>query len=393
MVVAFIRCLRSERGRPRRVWVGAGRCRRARCRARRWRGSRRPGGAVPSSTGTATRRAGTSRCGCSVPSGARISATALRSSPCCTLISMTSLAGLRLQLGRRAGGDRSAVVDDDDVVGQLVGLLEVLRRQQDVGTAGDERADRFPQVDAGARVQTGRRLVEQQQPWRADQAGAQVELAAHAARVALHRPVGVLGQVDLAAAPRRPRRERRAWGGRTGEPIITRFSRPVSAGSTAAFWPARPMTRRTSSGRPVGVDARHVQRPAVGLQQRGHRLDEGGLAGTVRTEDRGHLAGWGDQVETGQRMHVAVVLGQADRLDRGRGAGGRSGCHATSVPDETGHGVTCFLSGLPAPSDSGRHGGLTGAGGEQALAPRFGSGADCDGSIRRRWQARSTRPS
>ena len=36
----------------------------------------------------------------------------------------------RLQLGRRAGGDDAAVVEDDDVVGEAVGLLQVLRGEE-----------------------------------------------------------------------------------------------------------------------------------------------------------------------------------------------------------------------------------------------------------------------
>ena len=39
----------------------------------------------------------------------------------------------RLELGRRALGDDAAVVDDGDAVGELVGLVEVLRRQQHGG--------------------------------------------------------------------------------------------------------------------------------------------------------------------------------------------------------------------------------------------------------------------
>jgi hypothetical protein len=40
--------------------------------------------------------------------------------------------------------------------------------------------DRIPQVDAAARVESGRGFVEEQQPWRSDEAGAEVELPAHA---------------------------------------------------------------------------------------------------------------------------------------------------------------------------------------------------------------------
>ena len=89
----------------------------------------------------------------------------------------------RLQLERRAGRDDPAVVDDHDVVRELVGLVEVLRREHDVGAGGDELADGVPQLDAAARIEPGGGLVEQQQLRGADQAGSEVELAAHAARV------------------------------------------------------------------------------------------------------------------------------------------------------------------------------------------------------------------
>ena len=252
-----------------------------------------------------------------MPSGASTSATVLEVVAVLHPDLDDVAAGAGLQLGRRAGGDRPAVVDDDHVVGQLVGLLEVLRGQQHVGASGHQRSNRFPQIDAGAWIQTGRRLVQQQQAGRTDQAGAEVELAAHAARVALHRPVGVLGQVDLA--------QHHVGGSASGMSAVTeqatdhhevlapgqrRLDGSVLAGQ--ADDPANELGSR------VGIDARDVQRPTVGLQQRGHRLDECGLAGAVRSEDGGHLAGRGDQVETCQGVHVAIALGQADGFDRGR---------------------------------------------------------------------------
>ena len=74
---------------------------------------------------------------------------------------------------------------------------------------------------------------------------------------------------------------------------MTRFSRPVSAGSTAACWPARPMTPPDVVGPGGGVDAGHVQRTAVGSHQCGDRANEGGLAGAVRAEHGGDRAGRG----------------------------------------------------------------------------------------------------
>ena len=182
--------------------------------------------------------------------------------------------------------------------------------------AATRDADRIPQLEAGARVEAGGRLVEQQDARRAHEAGAEVEPAPHAARVVLDRTVGVVGQEDLG--------EHRI-GGRPGAPLdrgrTAGRSSPgspgrSSAGSTAALWPASPMTRRTCSGLLDRVDAGDVQRTGVGLQQRRHRPDERGLAGAVGAEHRGDLAGGGDQVEPVEGVDVAVVLGDADRLDR-----------------------------------------------------------------------------
>ena len=107
-----------------------------------------------------------------------------------------------LELTRRAGRHGPAVIDDHDAAGQVIGLVQVLRRQQDVGAAFHHGADGVPQLDPAARVQPGRRLVQQQQPRGAHQARAQVELAAHAARVRPHQAVAVSGQPELLEHPR-----------------------------------------------------------------------------------------------------------------------------------------------------------------------------------------------
>ena len=55
-------------------------------------------------------------------------------------------------------------VDDRDVVGQLVGLLQVLRGQQQRRALADQLADDLPHAEPAARVEAGGRLVEEQQP-------------------------------------------------------------------------------------------------------------------------------------------------------------------------------------------------------------------------------------
>ena len=116
----------------------------------------------------------------------------------------------RLSSSARALGDDPAVVQHRDPVGQLVGLVQVLRGQEDRHAAGHELADDLPHGAAAARVQPGGRLVEEDQPRVADQGHGQVEAAPHAAgvgRAGLRRRVGqveLVQQLGRAAPARRP---------------------------------------------------------------------------------------------------------------------------------------------------------------------------------------------
>ena len=71
-------------------------------------------------------------------------------------------AGVGLQLVAGARGDHLPLVQHDDAVGELVGLLQVLGGEQDGGAVGDQLADRAPQAEAATRVQPAGRLVEEQ---------------------------------------------------------------------------------------------------------------------------------------------------------------------------------------------------------------------------------------
>ena len=184
--------------------------------------------AEPSATGMATDRVGTSTRGGSVPSGARAATTRSRSAGSMTWTWIDVDPAERLELVGRALGDDLAVVDDGDVGGQLVGLVEVLGGEQHVGARRHQVADDVPQLVAAAGVEAGGGLVEQEQLGGADQAGAEVELAAHAAGVGAHQPVGGVGEAqplehDLGAGLGLPG----SWPNR--RPTSSRFSRPVMA--------------------------------------------------------------------------------------------------------------------------------------------------------------------
>ena len=88
------------------------------------------------------------------------------------------------------------MVDHHDAVGEMVGLLEVLRRQQDGDAVGDQAADDVPDGAAAARVQAGGGLVEEDEARIAHQPHRQVQLAAHPAGVGRGAGGGGLDQVE-----------------------------------------------------------------------------------------------------------------------------------------------------------------------------------------------------
>ena len=116
-------------------------------------------------------------------------------------------ADLGLQRSRGAGGDDAAVVEHDEVVGELLGLLEVLGGQQHGGAVGGQRTDLVPDLVAVARVEPGGGLVEEQHVRPADEAHGEVEPAAHAAGVGADPPSCGVGEAEppdeLGGAPAR----------------------------------------------------------------------------------------------------------------------------------------------------------------------------------------------
>ena len=105
-------------------------------------------------------------------------------------------ADLCLERGRRAGGDHPTAVEHDEVVGELVGLLEVLGGEQHGDAVGDERAHRVPHLVPVARVEPGGRLVEEQHFGAADEADREIQPAPHTARVGAHPPPRGLGEAE-----------------------------------------------------------------------------------------------------------------------------------------------------------------------------------------------------
>ena len=129
-----------------------------------------------------------------------------------------------------------------------VGLLEVLRGQEDGRALLVDAPDLVPDRQPARGVQAGRRLVEEQHVGPVHERGGEVQPALHAARVALDAAVGRVLELDqreqLVARARRPRRRQR----RTAGPAGSSSSRPLWRGSSPASCSATPMRRRTASG-------------------------------------------------------------------------------------------------------------------------------------------------
>src|SRR5687768_11032183 len=67
------------------------------------------------------------------------------------------------QCAGRAKRNGAPVVDDRDAVAQTLGLLHVVRRQDDRATAGAEHADELPKLPARLRIEPRGRLIEKEE--------------------------------------------------------------------------------------------------------------------------------------------------------------------------------------------------------------------------------------
>ena len=149
--------------------------------------------AAPFSTSTSTFLPSSG--GSSLPSRRQI-ASASAIEPCGELQLDVGVADLGLERLRRPLGDDLAAVDDADVVGELVGLLQVLGGEEDRGALVVERPHLLPDRLAADRVEAGGRLVEEEHAGFVDERGGEVESALHPAGVAADAAVGGGDEVD-----------------------------------------------------------------------------------------------------------------------------------------------------------------------------------------------------
>jgi len=215
-----------------------------------------------------------------------------------------------LELAGGAFGDEAAVVDDGDPVGELVGLLQVLGGQQHRGAAGGQRANQFPDLVAAAGVQPGGGLVQEQQLGDHDDAGGDVQAAAHAPRVGVHQPPGRLGQaegVQQLTGPRPGLAPREAQQPAQQHQVFPAGQILVDRGVLAGQ--GNPAAHRVRLSH--HVVAEHPRVAGVGAQQGGQHPDDGGLAGAVGPQHAVDHAGGHGQVDPVDGLGLPEGLDQA----------------------------------------------------------------------------------
>jgi hypothetical protein len=229
-----------------------------------------------------------------------------------------------LQRARVAAGDHAPVVDDHDVVGEAVGLLQVLGGEQDGHPLVHERLEHAPQLGAGTRVEPGGRLVEEEDLRPGDERRGQVEPAAHAARVGLREPAAGVLEIELA---------QQLVGARPGDAAsqvvqLADHHEVLAPGQQAVDRRLlRGQAQQAADGHGVlgDVDARHAGRAPVGHREGRQDADGGGLAGAVRAEQAAHGSAGDVEVDPVEGDLLAVALDQALHLDRVVRRHGREG--------------------------------------------------------------------
>ena len=221
-----------------------------------------------------------------------------------------------LEVRGRALRDDAPGIDDRDLVGEAVGLLQVLRGEEERhAVLAVELLDVAPQRVAADRVEPARRLVEEHDARPVYERRGEVEAALHPAGVRPDAPVRGVLEVDdgeqLGHACLDP-------GARHA--VQAALQRQQLAPGLEVV-EARFLQRDADASPHLGRVALHVEAVDVGAagggaQQRGEHADRRGLAGAVRPEEAEHLPALDGEVDAVDGAHRGVVPHEALGADR-----------------------------------------------------------------------------
>ena len=214
------------------------------------------------------------------------------------------------ELGRGVDGEHAAAGDDPDPVGELLGLVEVVRGQHDGRAVAGQPGDQPPEVAPRLGVEPGGRLVEEEQLGPADDAERDVEAAPLPARelrgaavALLRQPDGLEDLVDVAGVPI----DLRGAGDHLAH-------RQQVESLRALEHDAQPLPPVEPSG--LGVLPQDAHLAAVAAAEPLEDLHGRGLPGAVGAEQREDLSVVDLEVDAGDGGDAPIALVQALDLDR-----------------------------------------------------------------------------
>ena len=217
---------------------------------------------------------------------------------------------LALELVGSALGDQAALVEYRDPVGELIGFLEVLGGEEDGHAVGHQVTDDRPHRAAAARVQSRRRLVQEDDLRVADERHRQVQLPAHTPGVGRRRLLRRLHQIE----PLQQLRD---------DPLAVAGDRAVQIHhQLQVLLPGQQLVhRRELTGDPdrrahrlgLGRDVvpGDAYRPTVGLHQRGQHVHRRRLTRPVRAEQGEDRARADIKIDAVEHDLVLVGLSQS----------------------------------------------------------------------------------
>src|SRR5215213_6027681 len=210
------------------------------------------------------------------------------------------------ELPARPLGDDPAVVDERDPVAQLLGLFEVVRREQDRRALGVDPLDVVPELEPQLDVDARGRLVEDQQPRPVHQRAREDQPPLHPARqraravVALGRERERVEQLGRALAPLAPRHAEVA------AVIVERLLEREEPVEVEVL--RRQPDRQPRLGVVVdGVVAEHADRARRRLREPRRAVDQRRLAGAVGPEQAEELTRADRQRDALESLRAGLV--------------------------------------------------------------------------------------
>ncbi len=196
-----------------------------------------------------------------------------------------------LQLFGRALHDRATAVDDQQLVGEAVGLLHVVGGEHHgERLLARQPADLGPHRGARLGIEAGRRLVEEQHRRPVHERGRDIQPAAHAARERADRATRCIAQPEVVEQPHGARSGVGGRGAAQPGGDLEVLARREHAGRCSS--PARRSRSTRARRRPRARTSCPATRAVPRGRRRQRREDLGGrrLAGAVRAEEAEHAA-------------------------------------------------------------------------------------------------------